>query len=271
MTRKLILAALLGLFMVGMSFAQSSGGQICVRAYEDRNGNASQDANEPPITRGISATLADAQGVIVETAMMENSPNASGGTLCFQRLAAGQYTVRVASADYTATSPDEFVTAVSDTGVPQVFPFGGQVIPLEVVPNNNTSGDLNLSPGEQQAFIARLVFAGIGGVVIMGAMAVVGALIYFFVLRTSPAPRATGQYAAVRAIGSYPAAPAQYLAPDEGYAGINDTDMPVSSQRLDDTDPPKSRPTVPGNPYTKEEDGFEFEEEEDPDAPFKPQ
>jgi hypothetical protein len=269
MSRKFIPALLLSLFLAGVSFAQSSGGQICVRAFEDRNGNASQDANEPPITRGISATLGDAQGVIIETAMMETSPNASGGTLCFQRLAAGQYTVRVASADYNATTPNEFVTAVSDTGVPQVFPFGGQVIPLEVVPSSNTSGDLSLSPAEQQAFLARLVFAGIGAIVIMGAMSVVGALIYFFVLRTSPSPRATGQYAAVPATGSYAPVSSSYLAPDAGYASLNDTDMPKSLQRLDDTDQPKARPEAPVNPYTKEDDGFEFED--DPDAPFKPQ
>jgi hypothetical protein len=269
MSRKLI-AALLSLVLAGMSFAQTGGGQLCVRAYEDRNGNAMQDANEPPITRGISASLGDAQGVIIETAMMENSPNASGGTVCFQRLVAGQYTVRVTSADYNATTPSEFVTAVSDTGVPQVFPFGGQVIPLEVVPETDASGDLNLSAAEQQAFLAKAVFAGIGAVVIMGAMAVVGALIYFFVLRTSPSTKATGQYAAVRATGSHPAVQGQYLAPETGYAKMSDaTDMPVSAQRLDDTDKPKTHPSVPANPYAKEDDGFQFED--DPDAPFKPQ
>lgn len=270
MSRKLIIALLLSLAIVGVSSAQSSGGQICVRAFEDRNGNGQQDANEPPITRGLTATLGDAQGVIIETALMENSPNASSGQLCFQRLAAGQYTMRVASADYNATTPSEFVTAVGDTGTPQVFSYGGQVIPLEIVPSSDSaSGDLSLSPAEQQALLARVVFAGIGALVIMGAMAVVGALIYFFALRNpSPSPRATGQYAAVPATGSYAPVPQQqYLAPDAGYARLNDTDLPASRQ--DDTDAPKARPTAVSNPYAKEDDGFQFED--DPDAPFKPQ
>jgi len=269
MSRKLFPALLLSLLLAGMSFAQTSGGQICVRAFEDRNGNGQQDANEPPITRGLTATLGDAQNIIIETSMMEDSPTASSGTLCFQRLAAGQYTMRVVSAEYNATTLNEFVAGVSGEGTPQVFPFGGQVIPLEVVPSSSSEGgDLSLSPAEQQATFARLIFAGIGAAMIMGAMAVVGALIYFFVLRNSPAPRAaTGVYAAVPATGSYAPVQHEYLAPDAGYAKMNDTDLPA--QRQEDTDAPKSRPTIASNPYGKEDDGFQFED--DPDAPFKPQ
>lgn len=274
MSRKLIFALLLSLSLGAMAFAQSSGGQICIRAFEDRNGNGQQDANEPPITRGLTATLADGQGVIINTSAMETSPNASSGTLCFQRLEAGQYTMRVVSADYNATTPNEFISAVSDTGVPQVFPFGGQVIPIEIVPQNtSTGGDLSLSPAEQRAAFIRLLFAGIGAVVIMGAMTVVGALIYFFALRNkAPQKRSTGQYASVRSTGSYAAVPStgQFLKPDTGqYPKLSDTDIPVSAQRFDDTDAPKARPTSPDIPYDKVDDGFQFEDE-DPNAVFKP-
>jgi phage-related protein len=150
MARKLILV-LLSLFLGVRVFAQSNNGQICIRAFEDRNGNSSQDANEPPITRSISVTISDSQGVIIETAMIEDSPNVTGGILCFQRLAAGSYTVRVTSAEYNPTTPNEFVIAIDNTGVPQVFTFGGQVIEST---NNATSTNFSLSAAEPHATAA---------------------------------------------------------------------------------------------------------------------
>lgn len=283
MTRRLIIALLLMLAIAGIAAAQTSGGQMCVRgAFEDRNGNGQKDANEPPITRGLSASLMNAQGIIIDTMLMDNSPNASSGTMCFQRLEAGQYSMRVSSADYMATTTHEFIGVVSDTGIPVVFPYGGQVIPIEVP--QTTDDPLALSASEQQSTFIKFVFAAIGAVVIMGTMIVVGAIIYFAFLRNrqQAMPPTTGGYAPVPSTGSY--APisdtGSYLHPS-----LDDTDQGQHSEHADDaaysmyedTDLPQARQTVaaPPNPYGDvdvEDDDFSFEqdEEDDSNSTFRP-
>ncbi len=285
MTRKLLFTVLFTLFVASSVIAQSSSGQLCIRAFEDRNGNAIQDANEPPIVRGLSATLADAQGLIVATSLMEASSSASSGTLCFQRLTAGQYTIRVSSADYVATTPSDFTAAVSDGGVPQVLPFGGQFIPVEMP---EASSD-NSQEARLQETIVKAVAGLIGALIVMGAMTVIGALIYFLVLRNRrPAPTGayrpvpgtgqyapvpgTGQYQPVRDTGSYPAA----NTPPRGTAPVSDNDMPdvrtvqdsynMYSDDDEDTNKPVQR--VNNDPYVDvPDDDFAFE---DDDADYRP-
>jgi hypothetical protein len=281
MTRRLISALLLLLTITGIAAAQTSGGQMCVRAFDDRNGNGQKDNNEPPITRSLSASLINAQGVIIDTMLMDDtSPNASSGLMCFQRLEAGQYSMRVSSADYMPTTTNEFIAVISDTGIPVVFPYGGQVIPIEV-PQTTLDEPLTLTASEQQAFIARLVIAGIGAIVIIGAMLVVGAIIYFAFLRKRPQALPTN--VAYEPLPSTEAIDAlndsdSYLPP-----ALDDTDKPNPPEQVDDapyamyededTDLPQSRPTVaaPPNPYgDTPEDDFSFEADEEDDAAFRP-
>src|SRR6185369_17943230 len=79
--------------------AQQTGGQLCVRSFEDRNGNGKLDAGEPLLTRGVSINLLDAGGITVASALLDTSPTAAQGVVCFQFLASGQYSVEVTSAD----------------------------------------------------------------------------------------------------------------------------------------------------------------------------
>lgn len=287
MTRKLLLSVLLTLLLATVVTAQSSSGQLCIRAFEDRNGNGTQDANEPPIIRGVSATLANATGLIIDTALMETSSSASSGTLCFQRLEAGQYTIRVTSADYAATTVSDFTAAVSDSGIPQVLSYGGQFIPVEApVVETGISQEERL-----QTLLVKSVIAGIGALVVMGAMAVIGAIIYFAVLRNRRPPRTgvyqpvpgtgqyqpvqkvqTGQYQAVPQTGQYPAA----NTPPRGTPAVPDTDMPpvvtqedtytMYSDDEDDTNKPAQR--INNDPYVDApEDNFQFDDE---DAQYRP-
>jgi len=231
MTRTLFITVLLAVVFASITAAQSSSGQVCIRAFEDRNGNGISDANEPPITRGISVTLGDASGVIIDTAIMENSPTASSGTLCFQRLPEGQYTLRVSSANYQATGASEFVTVANASGVVDVLPYGAQVIPEESLPATTPA----LSQEDRlQANLVRMVFAGLSAILIMGAMVVVGALIYFFVLRKRSQP-VTGVYQPVPETGQTNAVPAtgQYQ-PVETPAAP----QPTPTTAMDDTDMP---------------------------------
>jgi hypothetical protein len=246
---------------------------MCVRAFEDRNSDGQKSDNEPFITRGLSASLANEQGVIVATMFIESSANASGGTMCFQRLAAGQYSIRISSADYMATTTNEFIGVVSDTGIPVVFPFGGQLIPIEVPQAAQSDNPLELSAGEQQAFFLKLVFAGIGAVVIMGAMTVVGAIIYFAFLRnqTQAMPTTKGTYPRVPDTGAY-----ADVNDSDSYLPLDDTDHGNPAEEVDealssmyeDTDLPRATVLEPPAPYEDAaEDDFSFEPDDEADEP----
>lgn len=229
--------------------AQTGGGQVCVRAFEDRNANGLQDAGEPRITRGVATSLADDQGIIIASGLMEESPTAATGTYCFQRLEAGQYRLRVSSADYTPTTPTEFVTAVTGTDV-QVFEYGGQLIPMGAAPTTGGDPDLTLTETEQRSLLTRLVLSGGGALLVMAAMGVVGAVVYFLFGRARPVPppRSTGSMPAVGAPPTTGAMPP--MSGGQGYGPVlpatNRPQMPVD----DGTDIPQRPPA---------EDDFEFD------------
>lgn len=210
---------LLSLFIWGfaLSFAQSGNAQICVRSYDDRNSNGQFDPGEPLITRGIGLSLSNVAGVIVETALLESSPQAAQGIVCFQRLEAGQYTVDVSSADYQPTGAQAFVVVVSDTSLPQVEDYGAQAI-VSTVPV--AQDDEALSETALAVLLERLFFSGIGAIVVICLMIVVGTLIFFFFVRhQQPRPAyptgVTGQMPPVRPITGQmpPVTPAQGMRP----------------------------------------------------------
>ena len=132
--RRIAVFVAMALSLVGTAYAQT-GGQFCVQAFEDRNANGQQDAGEPVLTRGVSMNLLNEQGIIIQSAMLENSPRASFGEYCFQLLPAGQYSVVVTSADYRATTPDTIAAAISESGTPALAQFGGQRVPPALRPH----------------------------------------------------------------------------------------------------------------------------------------
>jgi hypothetical protein len=245
--------ALMALLLVNSNtFAQE--GQICVRAFDDRNANAVYDPGEPLITRGISANLLDAENLIVQSGLLEDSPQATRGILCFQELSAGQYTLQVASADYSATTTDTFVTAVTNTSIPQVFDYGAQIIVLD---GADEAGDANqLSDEQVRTLLERIFFASIGAIIVIGAMIVLGTLIYFLFLRSKPqryapppdsiyAPPATGNMPP--ATGSMPPAQstAEHHAPDMRSSHASVGGYRSSAPDKTPTPPPASIPPVP--------------------------
>ncbi len=167
------------------AFAQT-GGQFCVRAYEDRNGSTTRDANEPLLVRDVVVNLLDGDGVTVASGVLESSPTAAQGILCFQRLPAGQYSAVVTSADLTATTPTTFSAAVSETGQPVVVEFGAQRVSAAMP---------TAAPAAAQAFTqGDLVRVGVsvgGALFVMLGMVVLGLIFYAIFLRR-PAPRSVG-------------------------------------------------------------------------------
>ncbi|NWF67997.1 MAG: hypothetical protein HXY40_02810 [Chloroflexi bacterium] len=189
------------LILVPTTAAQNSGGQFCVRAYEDRNANGIRDAGEPFLTRGITAELANAQGIILASALLEESPTAAQGVICFPMLAAGQYTLTVRSADFRASAGETLTAQVSAGGLPIVLEYGGTSLAAAALPT--PASGFALSGVQGRALIERVVAAALGALIVVALMTLFGAFVWLAILR----PRArrlaarratsTGHYRAV--------------------------------------------------------------------------
>jgi hypothetical protein len=175
-------------YSAGLTLAQQqSGGQICVRGFEDRNGNGSRDGGEPLLTRGLSATLQNSEGVVIASALLDNSPLAASGVVCFQFLPAGQYTVSVTSADYSATTQDSITTNVSESGVPPLLDFGARLaeVPTAVPAASTTIAGVELD----EAQLVRIIISALAALAVIAGMIVLGLLIWLIGFRNrQPAP-----------------------------------------------------------------------------------
>lgn len=200
---------LLLLFTFGfwVTAAAQTGGQFCIKAFEDRNANGVQDVGEPVLSRGLSVNLLNTGGVVVQSATLESSQRAAFGEYCFQFLAAGQYSVVVTSSDFRATTPDTMTGAVSDSSAPVVMQFGGQRIATGPAITPVTSA------AQQQDQLAQVIIAVIGALFIVAVMGIVGVIVYALAFRgrlqaaaAADARRTTGSMQTVRITdtGEYP-------------------------------------------------------------------
>jgi hypothetical protein len=204
--RKSIIALLFvlsaGLMAYGIASAQQSGGQFCVHVFEDLNGNGQQDGGEPVLMRDISAQLMDSTGIVVNSAVIEKSPNITRGFLCFQYLPEGQYTLVVTSAEF---QPTTLATMVANIGATDVvtMEFGGQQMADTIGASSATSSS---TENDTNARIEQLVVAGLGTLAVVTAMAILGGLVYLLVFyprlrKAVPDPRrrtSTGSYRVVQ-------------------------------------------------------------------------
>lgn len=96
--------ALAGLFLCSAVLNGQDVGQICLLAYADWDENGARDRDEPALSQGIGADLLNAQGITIASRLLVDSPFATNGLLCFDQLAAGDYRLRLTSAEYAATT-----------------------------------------------------------------------------------------------------------------------------------------------------------------------
>lgn len=170
-----------------LAAAQSQeNAQICVRLFEDRGELGVLDAGDPFITRDVGVNLANAEGIIVQTALIDDAPQGSSGRVCFARLPAGQYTVSVASAAYEPTTDSVFVTTVGTSAVPVVFDVGMQRLMIEVPPPPPVIGPLTAA--DLRFALERVLVAGIGATVVVAVMTAFGIGLYVLFLRPKPQP-----------------------------------------------------------------------------------
>jgi len=180
MRRNLITAALALLALAGPVSAQT-GGQFCVRAYEDRNANQALDPGEPFLTRDVAAALLDAGGIVIASALMDDSPTAAQGVICFQFLPAGQYSMQITSAIYVPTTPDTVTAAIGAGTLPTVVEYGARradALAPAAAPAAFTLPDSGP---------VRVGLALLGALLVMAVLAALGVLIYLLAVRPRPA------------------------------------------------------------------------------------
>lgn len=182
----LVTALLIG----SQAVSAQSGGQFCVRAFEDANVNQRLDAGETLLTRGISVNLLDASNITIASALLDQSPTAAQGVVCFQFLPAGQYTMTISSAEYKATTPSSMTTTVSDSGQPTVMEFGAQAISLG--PTAAPASSDGAAVSSDQAQVARILIAAFATLVVVVGMIILGVIVYLMTIgRRQPVPADT--------------------------------------------------------------------------------
>jgi hypothetical protein len=178
-TAIIILLIIASMMMANTNHAQSSG-QFCIRAYEDLDKNGQPDPGEPLLTHSIGANLHNSTGLIVASALLDNSPTSEQGVICFPNLPVGQYMITITSAEYSATSTDSMMAAITGEGLPTVFEYGAQR--SYSVTQNTTSTN---TEADDEATFTRLLVAAAGALITMMVVTMVGVMIYFVILRGS--------------------------------------------------------------------------------------
>lgn len=184
MLRRWMYALLLAL-LYGTAVAQNDGGQFWVQIYEDRNGNGVRDGGEPLLTRDVAVNLLDDEGVVIASALLDESPNATQGLIGFQYLTPGEYTVVITSPDYAATTEVSFTRTIETDTTPTVVEFGGQR--LDAVGNTATNAPhglfgLPIFLGERTQ-VARVALSLLGAIVVVGLMTALGLLVFSLTIR----------------------------------------------------------------------------------------
>jgi len=182
MNKRIILLAVLLLIALPV-FAQDSGGQFWVQAFEDRNGNGQHDPGEPFLTRGVSVDLLNADGVVMASGTLDNAPYANRGFIGFLYLAPGKYSAVVTSPDLTPTTPDHIDVTITQGAAPVTALFGAQKAALAA-----DSASTAVSSSLLNSELARVALAGFGAAAVIGVMIVLGLLIYLLVLRRRAPP-----------------------------------------------------------------------------------
>lgn len=233
-----VMAAVL-LMPYALVTAQEGQGQLCVRAFEDRNRSGARDGGEPYLVDGVSVNLLNEDNVIIETALLSQSARKSEGLVCFQRLMPGVYTLQVVSADYMPTSPSQVTYSIEDSSIPQVLEYGAELIVVDM-PTTQAETPRSLQDALTPDRLQRILIAALGAAVVIAFMSVVGVLAWYVLVRPRRRPMpvtATGQYAAVPPTGNYPVA-----TPPPSSGTFRPVTPPTSAMPVvidqDDTPPP---------------------------------
>lgn len=151
------------------------GGQVCVLAFEDLNQNGARDAGEIAIRRGIGAHLLNPGGVTIATGLLEDSPYAAEGLLCFDQLPAGEYQVHVTSSEYILSGETALGASVEPGSPPDRIDIG--VRPIDLAADGGAPGSIDARAAE------GLVLASGAGLTVVFLMGLLGAALSYLAIR----------------------------------------------------------------------------------------
>lgn len=198
----------LSFFMPNMLAAQDTG-QVCVQSFDDRDGDGTRDADEMSITRGIGASLNDAAGVTIASQLLEDSPFAERGLICFEQLLAGDYQITMTSAEYAGTAATTFAASVNPGAAPALIEYGAR-------PLHGASGAAGSGFSLDAEAAEALAIAVIGSMIVGAAISIIALLILLLIFRRrrSPAPTVRGKAPPSASVAE--ADPLHKLAPSAG-------------------------------------------------------
>lgn len=163
-------------FLLSSLLLAQDTGQLCVQSFEDGNSDGKRDAHERAITRGVGAGLQNAAGVTIASRLLEDSPFAARGLICFEGLLAGDYRIIVTSAEYAGVASSAFAARVNPGAPPMLVEFG--LSPLDL-PSGRASAAIRVDAAAAEALVKALIGSMIAGVL----MSVIGLLVYLLVFR----------------------------------------------------------------------------------------
>ncbi len=170
----LLIALQLALALAGL--AQDTG-QICAQSFEDRDADGLRDPDEWAIRHGIGASLQNSAGVTIASRLLEDSPFAADGLLCFDQLLAGDYQLSLRSSEFTSTTAAAFAASVQPGAAPMLVEFGAQ--PLVTAASSRREAPFFIDAATLNALLRGLL----GSLVMFLIMSLIGALIYVVVFR----------------------------------------------------------------------------------------
>lgn len=169
---------LLGLpFALALPASAQDAGQVCALSFADRDADGLHAPDEVAIAHGVSASLQNAAGVTIASLLLEDSPFAADGLLCFDQLLAGDYQITLRSNEFSNTTSASFAASVNPGAAPPLVEFGLQPLPI-------AGSSRSPAPTAINAAAVNAVLRGLTGSLIMFLiMSLIGLLIYLLVFR----------------------------------------------------------------------------------------
>ena len=135
---------------------------------------------DPAVTGGVSGSLYDAAGVTIDARHLDDAADAVRGLLCFDGLAAGDYTIVMTSVEFTVGSDSTFNATVIPGEPPAVFSFG-----VGAFDGGQTTAALagGLLGDEGVRALEGVGFALFGGLIVSSAVFLLGMLLLALVFR----------------------------------------------------------------------------------------
>jgi hypothetical protein len=204
------IALLITALLITVPAAAQNSGQVWVRGFLDSDVDGARGAGEAFLARGLTVELLR-DGVVIGSALLDESEFADQGLISFRGLPAGTYGVRAYSALGDLTGESSAVLTVGGGGLPPIVEFG--VAPVPVSAPSGTIGLLaGFTPRDPET--ARLALSALGGLVVMGVVGAIGFALWL-ILRAG-APRDAGVTGTTRQVtATVPQVEADHDADDE--------------------------------------------------------